>query len=93
MIIKMRRKNYTASKEGHKPEEFLNSLENNFKENLFGPGVYSGKLLLLNECVVQANYSSKINQNFMSIYNENSMDKIEKTKSLLEQKTGWKIRI
>ena len=52
----------------------------------------SNILLLLNECVIDADFSAWNSSLCCSIYHENSIVKIRETKSLLEEKTGWELR-
>jgi len=77
---------------------FLDKLQFNKKlqENVIGR--YSSNkynlnvLLLIGGCIVDADYCAFNERLFCEIYHENSLKKIQETKSLLEEKTGWDLK-
>lgn len=92
-------RNYQLKKEnGHEDKFFLDNW--NFFENHVVRMDWNGQhhnnskgngVFLINGCAVDINcygYPKKIDA---QIYNADSLDKINETKSLLEEKTGWKL--
>jgi hypothetical protein len=78
----------------HKRKEDRKNNEDVLDENFIGryskQKYDSNVILLLNGCVADAEYCGLTKQLKVYIYNEeNSLDKINEAKSLLEKKTGW----